>query len=475
MRGLSTITGVVLAAAGCMLCAQASAQTPSAAERPSLERADWPMERVEMFDGRSYPGLIESEDDAWVNLAQIQRVPGRPMHVVIRPIERRRVAVVVRLDPPQHDELRKRIEQFVNRASIEAGRMDAVSLTPTEQDGQPFRHYRGKWFSLDSTIDDATTRRIIVRTEQVFLAYRQVLPPRRDASRPLRLLVFASPEEYHAYLERLGLKINNGACYLQNENLVLAGSDVARFAAELAKVNARHEQLRHELEELDKLVQKRLKDLAQQLQKDGANKRDTARLLKAERRKAQEQLDQKDKEIGRFDRENSQLFDKVTRQMFTRLYHEAFHAYLENYVFPHDGHNVPLWLNEGLAVLFESGLIESDTLRIDAPNAVALRALKADLAAGQPLELASLLASDRGSFAMPSDTLASPSDRYYLYAWGLAYYLTFERHLLGSAALDQYVEPSAAEMSPVARFERLVGMPLAQFQQQWRDYIAKLR
>lgn len=428
-----------------------------------------------MLDGRVYTGLIDSEDDAWINLAQIQRAPGRPMHVVIRPIERQRAALVVRLAGPQHDELRKRLEEFIHRASIEAGRMDAVSLAPIEEGGLSFRHYHGHWFSLDSTVDETTTRRIIVRTEQVFLAYRQVLPPRLDVARPLRLLVFASPEEYHAYLERLGLKINNGACYLQQENLVVAGSDVARFAAELAKVNAQHEQLRRELEELEKRVQQRLKDLSQQLQKDGTNKRDTARLLKAEKRKALEQLDQKEKEIGRFDRENSQLFDKVTRQMFTRLYHEAFHAYLENYVFPYDRYSVPLWLNEGLAVLFESGLVESDTLRIDAPNAAALRGLKEDLTAGHPLELATLLAADRGAFAQPSDTLNSPSDRYYLYAWGLAYYLTFEKHLLGSEALDRYVEPAVGELSPVARFERLTGTPLAQFEQQWREYVMKLR
>ena len=62
-----------------------------------------------------------------------------------------------------------------------------------------------------------------------------------------------------------------------------------------------------------------------------------------------------------------------------------------------------------------------------------------------------------------------------MYAWGLVYYLTFEKHLLGTAALDQYVEPAAAAKAPVERFEQLVGMPLPRFEAEWRQFVAKLR
>ena len=63
-----------------------------------------------------------------------------------------------------------------------------------------------------------------------------------------------------------------------------------------------------------------------------------------------------------------------------RLYHEAFHAYLRNNVYPRQKYDVPPWLNEGLAVIFEGGLLEGNTLRVDAPNPVALKKLKADMA-----------------------------------------------------------------------------------------------
>ena len=47
--------------------------------------------------------------------------------------------------------------------------------------GYSYRHYRSKWFTLDSTADEQNTRRVIVRAEQIFAAYRQIVPPRERA------------------------------------------------------------------------------------------------------------------------------------------------------------------------------------------------------------------------------------------------------------------------------------------------------
>jgi len=466
---------VVLAGMGCPDGVRAQGQAVAPPQPTAINGGHWPTERVELLDGRQYVGWIESEDNAWVNLVQIQRKAGQPMHLVIRPIERKRVAAVVRLPPAERDLLHRRIEQFINRAPIEAGRMDAVQLAPLQQDGSRFQHYRGKWCALDSTVDEPTTRRIVVRVEQVFTAYRQVLPPRVEPRHTLRLLIFGSPEEYHAHLDRLGLKLDNRACFIQDANLVVAGSEVARFAAEMAKVKGRHDKLRGDLDQLEKQLQQRLSNLGQQLKAQGNPPKEISRLLAIERRKFKDQMDQKQMEVKRCDRENAKLFDKVTRLMFTRLHHETFHAYLENYVYPHENYHVPLWLNEGLAVLFEGGLLESDTLRIDAPNADALKRLKADLSSQQPLALAKLLAAEPAAFALPQANASAAADRYYLYAWGLVYYLTFEKHLLGSPGLNDYVQKSAAAALPTERFEKLAGAPLPQFEQQWRQYILALR
>jgi len=427
------------------------------------------MERVELNDGRQYEGLIESEDEGWVRLIQIRRTDGKPMHLVIHTIARRSVARIVRLeDTRQREELRQQIHQFIFRAEIEKGQEGAISLGQVTRDGAYFHHYRGKWFTLDSNVEESITRRIIVRVDQVFTAFRQIVAPRTDSQRLLRVMVFGSLPEYQTYLSRRGISIDPPACFLKDENLVIAGSELARFAAQLTEIQTQHEKLLEELKRLQNQLPIQLAQVAQQLQKQGLPRNQIAAALRIQRANFNRRVQALQAQIVVCERQNAQTFDRVTRQMFARLYHEAFHAYLENYVYPHQQYDVPRWLDEGLAVMLEQGLLESGTLRVAAPNRAALERLKIDLKGPQPLPLTEVLGADGRAF------LAADADRYYVYSWGLAYYLTFEKRLLVNPALDRYVKQSAATQAPQERFETLVDEPLGQFEREWRAYILVL-
>lgn len=433
------------------------------------------LERVELFDHAPYEGLIESEDDAWITMIQIKRLPGQPMHLVIRPIDRRLVSAVVRLEPAQKAKLRQEIERFRNRAAIEAGRMEAVGLEPFAAEGNHYQRYRGKWFTLDSTADEATTRRLIVRTEQIFAAYRQILPPRTAPKESPRLVVFGAMGEYQAFLARLGLKIHNRACFIGDKNTVATGTELARLVSLMAKINTQNEQLRRQLKDLEKRLSDRLREVGDRLKRDGLPNNEIARLLTLERRKFEEQNKKLRDELSRSDRESAKIFNQNTRQTFARLYHESFHAYLENYVYPHRQYNVPNWLNEGLAVMFEGGMLDGDTLRVDAPNVVALKKLKEDLNGEQPLPLEKLLAAGQADFLPTNEAAQTAADRYYVHAWGLAYYVTFEKRLLGHPSLLRYVQPAEPAAEVAQRFQQLVDLPLDRFDKEWREYILALR
>ena len=462
-----------LAVIASLLAAWSLPCCPAAAQLLSVR--DWPTERVELLDGRTYQGLIESEDQAWVNLIQIERRQGRPMHLVIRPIERSAIASLLRLKPSQREQLRLQIERFRSQARIERGHRDAIRLGLAEKDGIHYRTYRGKWFSLDSSADDPITRRVILRIEQIFTAYRQVLPPQREPSRPMRVVVLGSMTQYRKYLERLGLQIENPACFIEDGNLVVAGSELATFAAELAKVNADHDRLREELDRMEKRMAVKLAADARQLRESGTPAEQIKKLLLVKRAQFEREIKQIRDRLNRVDSVNARKFDAVTRAMFTRLNHEAFHAYLENHVYPNKEFSVPRWLNEGLAVIFEGGLLECDTLRVDAPNRVALGRLKADLGGQQPLSLKELLDADQQRFVVAHNGTSAEAARYYVYSWGLAYYLTFERRRLGTPAMDEYVRRKTEDAAPSERFEKLVEMPLDELEPQWREYILKLR
>lgn len=468
-RSSPTVLGMCL-----LLIGPAAAQPPSATGESALRPGDWPTERLELVDGRNYQGLIESEDDVWINLIEIRRPPRRATSLVIRPIQRASIARVTRLDPERRAELCRRIDRFINRAQIEAAEIEAVPLQTAQRDGVAHHSYRGKWFLLDATTDEPTTRRIIVRLEQRFTAYRQILPPRVEPERPLRLAVFGSLAEYDAYLASVGLAVGNRAVYLWRDNLVAAGSELGRYAAELGEIEARHQKLRAELNELRRQLPERLRRLGDQLRAQGRTRPQIRDLLSRERRAVQRQIDQKLDAIQAIRRENDRAMDKVAGQMLRRLYHEAFHAYLENYVYSPQTHHVPQWLNEGLAMLFEGSDPGTGTLRLDAPNGLALRQLQSDLKSNDALPLARLLAADAREFLVSADNSTQSSNRYYAHAWGLAYYLTFEKHLVPSEALDEYVGSESEAMRPVVRFERFMGVPIEKVEQTWRDCILGL-
>jgi len=67
------------------------------------------------------------------------------------------------------------------------------------------------------------------------------------------------------------------------------------------------------------------------------------------------------------------------------------------------------------------------------------------------------------------------SDRYYLASWALAFYLTFDRNLLGTPALDHYVAQLKRGTDALQAFRELTGQPLAAFERDFVAYLNRLR
>jgi len=478
-RGTATTATTFLFA---MVCAIPCAGQPSKAtdgDSPGdggpVETAQWPMEAVHLKNGRVHRGLILTERKREIELAEVVRPPGKPMYFLIRPIDAASVVKLDRLPQAQRKKLAARIKQFRDRIRIEAGRMEAVQLRELKS-GRVRWHYIGQWFTLYSTADEETTRRSVVRIEQIFRAYRQLLPPKTNRRETLKIRLLGSMDEYGDYLKELDLSIKNPAFFLAERNLIIAGSELTRFARHLAITRQRHEAIRKQYDALAAALPGRLARLTDEMELKGFNRRQIKEHVTAQRAAWKHEYDAAMQRIAEADRRNDAAFADVTRQMFRQLYHEAFHAYLENYVYPHDLYDVPPWLNEGLAQVFESGQLEADTLRIDAPNPDALTVLQKDLAGAKPLPLADVLAAERSAFvAMHLNRDAQ--EKHYVYGWGLAYFLAYQYHdpLLGTAALDQYVARKSANLPPAERFEKLTGMPLEKFERQWRGTIKSLK
>jgi hypothetical protein len=386
------------------------------------------------------------------------------MNAILRFLDPERVLRRHRLEGADRELLDRRYRDFKHRVAIELRRMDELSLESLVEDGVEHHAYEGPWFTVRSTADEEMTRRCIVRIDQMVRAYRQLLPPRRRGS-GFRILLFGSMDEYRGYLQRLGLKIDNPAFYSASQNLIVAGSNLSRYAEQLQLVRSRNAAvLRRYDQVLNPAFDRVLEERGRELQQGGSGSEEIAL-----RRAAWEnQYTALQRRIAEINRRNEAKFADVTRQMFKRLYHEAFHAYLENHVYPQHSADVPRWLNEGLAQVFEGSLFDADTLRADAPDPARWAALRKSLDR-HPLRLTQLLRETRGNPADVHGAAYSPD--HYLYAWGLAYYLSFHANLLAPGRLDTYVSPKAARLDPIPRFEQLVGMPLPEFETQWRTAV----
>ncbi len=466
----------LLLVAWCAQCAAEQAQDAPAATSSDARTlaADLKLERVVLRDGTTYAGLVQAETPETVEFLEVRRLPGRPMYLLLRPLAREDIQTLDRLASEAHADLRNRLEAFRRRTLIQGRAIDDLELTSQPQNGQTIWSHAGQWFTLESTANEQMTRRLGVRLGQIFTAYRQLLPPRRDAQKRVHIRIFGSSASYQAALKQMGLAIANPAVYLADRNLILAGSELDLFDAELARVNRQHAQIRKDLDAQIAEVPTRVKKLGEELEAAGIGTSERLRIILAEQRKWSDHRKTVTNQIAQVERANEIKFNELTQRMFTRLTHEAFHAYLETFVYPNREYDVPRWLNEGLAQVFEAGLLELHSLRIDAPNMTALENLQAELRSRQPLRLNELLGMTSNTFLAAHNGSGRSSQAYY-YSWGLAYYLAFERGVFKDPAFEDYIRKNAATEDPVRRFETLVGMPLDEFESKWREAMLALK
>jgi hypothetical protein len=306
-----------------------------------------------------------------------------------------------------------------------------------------------------------------VRFEQIFRAYRNALPPRTQPRDRLRVYLFGSTEQYRNHLREKGLDVSHPALYSAPTNTILAGADLTHYAERLNRIRAENQRIRDEYESLNRDFPARKRELAEQLRTAGFSDDEIRDELAVRSKAWDDQYKAMLAKLTEVDRRNVRAFEDVSAQLFARLQHEAFHAYVENYLYPQDEFAFPRWLNEGLAQVFESARVEDDTLRVDAPDPQRLQQLQFDLS-GSPLFLAELLTAGEEKFLVTHER-AGASERPYLYSWGLAWRLLMDGDLTRRGALDGYIARRGKADSPLEAFEQLAGMKLPDYERQWRE------
>ena len=419
--------------------------------------ADWQFDQIRLTNGAVLKGLILEETPNGIRFENVRRHPGRLTVVFTTTFTKAEIAGIDRLAAADRDRLRGRLRELAEAGPAEKQREERLELEPMVWAGRAGagRRYRSEFFVLESNAPESVVRSAAIRLEQVFAAYVRYLPPRTIGRRPTTIELFQSRAGYEARLAAEGLEFVNVACYDPAANRILCYSDMEQLGANLQRLREEHQQIRADLDKDEKEFSRLYR---------GADLARVIGIIRSTR-----------KRLNAADHQNEGSFDEATRQMFAVLGHEAFHAYLANMVYPPPDPGPPRWLNEGLAQIFETAVVEAGELRVGHADKDRLARVKDAIRKRELAPLNRLLRSVPRDFLAvhAADRLAS--DMNYLTAWALAFHLTFERRLLGTTFLDRYFQVLAKGTDPVEAFADLVGQPLPAYEVAFRQYLLQLQ
>jgi hypothetical protein len=408
-----------------------------------------------LHTGSEFDGLLINEQVQQIQFQYLVRKPGIRTLVFETTFDRNEIARLDKAAEPGRTLAKQVIAGLLAGKTREEEAAKRLPLKPvawlsgTDASWQ----YEGRYFHLHSNAQEDLVRLVCVRLDEIFAAYVNTLK-RQDSAKPTRIILFRSLAEFQDWQQKRGLQFLNPAVYDQNHNEIIVGSDLERLNKELSDLNKKHESESHTIEEQRQKLFKHFQG------------QPPASQLK--------QLQQLARNLHALNQENEVTLANLQAGFFATLYHEAFHAYLDNWVYPSSTYSVPRWLGEGLAQLFENAFVEIGELRVGRINDKRLQEIQDEVRRGRFISLREILLSPPQQFFVRHTLDAFESDRHYAAAWALAHYLKFGLNLLETERFKDYVTkvPNRDELKA---FETLTQQPIDEFVNKWHDYLLHLR
>ncbi len=433
--------------------------------------AEWKLDELVATNGAHYRGLVLEETDKGVRFRVVRRPPGRSAVTFTSFFLKHEVARIEKIADADRAAVKLKLAELDPTGAGERKRMEGLELTAAEWLGAPnaAKRYDGDQFILVSSASEEITRRAAVRLEQIFIAYGRFLPPRvrPAADRPLTVFLAPDKAEYAKLLHGLTGPVLNPAIYDPARNRITCGTDLRRLGQDLTAARVHNVQQLATLDQYEADVRR--------LYKDSRVERDRHLATVSEQRK----------KIWAVEVANETKFNETTAQLFALLYHESFHAYVTTFVYPplpaadvkagKGTGELPRWLNEGLAQIFETAILDGGELRVGHADRERLQRLRELRAKGGVPAAAELVRVGGDAFLATHAVQKTAADRAYLGAWAVAFHLVFERRLFGTPELDRYLVAVNSGGDPGPAFEKLVGKPLADYDAELARYFERLR
>jgi len=426
---------------------------------------DAPLDVIYLRNGHSFKGVILQEEEDTVHFRQVVRLPGKPTFALDVVFFRNEIAAIERTSPENRSAWLRKLDKLDPRGEKDRVRRRQLALEKEESnDGRVFWKYRDRWFTLVADLsNEELVRRVIVRLQDMFEAMHEYLGTRQTSPRTLIIRLFRSKEFYQLSLKERNLSVVNPAVYLPERSEILVLAEWERLAEEYSKLRVKHDMQLRELERYEKQIRQHYHGQPS--------------------RAILEKINSLRSQLQRFDKENEAILDRQVQPLLQLCYHEAFHAYLDIYLFAGEAKSVPRWLNEGLAQIFETAIVETGEIRIGHVDTERLKQVQQLLRKKELPTLAELLQSESRHFLANHRFEDYISNRYFVASWALTYFLLFGVHIregdIGNASTPQRIiqllEKLAAESDRVKVLETWTGRPLPELEKEYRDFFSRLR
>ena len=444
------------------------------------------LDQVELANGRILGGLVLEETPTQIRVRLVSRKSGRPTLTSTETFERKEIHSIKRLPEAARQELARKLGELDRQRALflaSLRQLDApadkkltiegirpASVAWEDDTNQTAWAFDSQFFQLTTNLREPLAVLVNLQLEEVFRAISNLIPPRLPG-RPTRIRIWADQAGYLSAVARDQPNLEHPAFYDPISNRILAGTDLARIEAESGDLRKHHAKQLGILAQRESEIQKAM---------GGRIPQDFAEIATKARR-----------ELREADQKNIQAVRQSRNKLLQLLNHEAIHAYLGNWVYDRQNRPLPRWLNEGLAQVFETGLIEAGEIRADWPDPGRLAGVRQLIREGRFPSLRKILADSPDHFLVRSP---SPNDKSnpnvpvplereasreaYLASWILAYHLTFSLKKIPGKEFDRYLESLASgqgRTDNVAAFEAFTGMDMGHFEKEFMDFIGRLR
>ena len=452
-------------------------------------------DKIYLKDGRVLEGLIEKEDDTAISLLHFWQSSGGQQMIASHSLKRNKIKKMERI--PDH--IREfRLDTIKNQKMRKAKTRKSIAAIPLTSIRWEFPgggsgwKYSDKRFEFYANTSDDFTKEIIFRTMQIFQGYERFFHVERNMQGKIKIYLFNSMREYY---QATGGEIMNPAFYMPAKNYIVAGCDLHLYTRAVNEVKGHHSKVREQLaaqgqkirqirEKIVKekrRVHKKLDDAMRNGSIDRHRYNNAYRHIRLWEEEQNRVLNHyrnifrklKDK-LYFYDYQNKKMLDRFAGNMIATLYHESFHAFLQNFLFSQKQvKSVPLWLNEGLAQFFENSFMQGRTLLIGQMEARRRKLLQQYIRASKTIPIERFLQSDSREFIVQDIRNLENSTIHYLQSWALVYYLAQKYDLTKTNFFASYVKDLWRGTPATTAFQRLINKPLKQFDKEWKDALIK--